>query len=147
MCIEVRKTCECGAHRVQFHLRDNLMQPEVIERLFCPSCSRDAVFDGKSMLNDNGWVIAYDMTLARMLAAGRIACASEAMSPAFLFDHGYACWLELYPGEREEIREEKERIMALREEDQKRYLEVIQCWNIERVARLKEAGWRKALAA
>ena len=32
MCIDVRKTCECGTHTVQFHLRDNIMPPQVISR-------------------------------------------------------------------------------------------------------------------
>ena len=71
----------------------------------------------------------------------------EAVHPEFLFDQGYACWLEMYPGEREEIREEKEKIMALLREDQRHYLQTIQGWNIQRIARLKGAGWRKAQQA
>ncbi|MGV1100987.1 hypothetical protein ACUUL3_16450 [Thiovibrio sp. JS02] len=145
MCIDVRKTCECGARKVQFHLRDNLMQPEVIQRLFCPACPGNTAFDEQAMLNDNGWVIEYDMPLAKMLAASRLQLDMDAVNPGFIFDHGYACWLEMYPGEREEIKEEKDKIVALLKEDQKKYLEAIQRWNIERVSRLKAEGWRKAL--
>lgn len=147
MCIDVRKTCECGTKTVQFHLRDNLLQADVIQRLFCPSCPGDAGFDGRSMINDNGWVVEYDMILATMLLTAKLQLDPEAVRPEFLFDQGYACWLEMYPGEREEIREEKEKIMALLREDQRRYLQTIQSWNIDRIARLKTAGWRKAQQA
>lgn len=144
MCIDVRKTCECGAKTVQFHLRDNLLNAEVIERVFCPNCPGDAGFDGRSMLNDNGWVVEYDIILATMLLTAKLQMDPDAVCPEYLFDHGYACWLEMYPGEREEIREEKEKILALQREDQRLYLQAIQRWNIDRVARLKAAGWRKA---
>ncbi|MCX5865437.1 MAG: hypothetical protein NTW42_10270 [Deltaproteobacteria bacterium] len=147
MCIDVRKTCECGARTVQFHLRDNLLQSEVIQRVFCPNCPGDVGFDGCSMLNDNGWVIEYDMILATMLLTAKLQVDPETVCPEFLFDQGYACWLEMYPGEREDIREEKEGIMALQREDQRHYLQTIQRWNIDRIARLKAAGWRKAQQA
>ena len=144
MCMDVRKTCACGARTVQFHLRDNLLQADVIQRIFCPDCPGDAPFDGGSMLNDNGWVVEYDMILATMLLTAKLQVEPEAVRPEFLFDQGYACWLEMYPGEREEIREEKEKIMALLHEDQRHYLQTIQSWNIDRLTRLKAAGWRKA---
>ena len=72
MCIDVRKTCECGAKTVQFHLRDNLLQADVIQRLFCPDCPGAAGFDACSMLNDNGWVVEYDMILATMLLTAKL---------------------------------------------------------------------------
>ena len=147
MCIDVRKTCECGAKTVQFHLRDNLLQADVIQRLFCPNCPGDAGFDECSMLNDNGWVVEYDMILATMLLTAKLQVEPEVVRPEFLFDQGYACWLEMYPGEREEIREEKEKIMTLLRQGQRQYLQAIQSWNIGRVARLKAAGWRKAQQA
>ena len=147
MCIDVRKTCECGAKTVQFHLRDNLLHSGVVQRVFCPNCPGDTGFDGRSMLNDNGWVVEYDMILATMLLTAKLQMDPEAVSPEFLFDQGYACWLEMYPGEREEIREEREKIMALLREDQRQYLQAILSWNIDRIARLKAAGWRKAKQA
>lgn len=146
MCLDVRKKCECGAAEVQFHLRDNVMLPEVIARLFCPSCPGHSGFDKRTMLNDNGWVIEYDMTLARMLAVQQLLVDAEMVSPEYVFDLGYACWQEMYPGEREDIKAEKEKIVQLLKEDQKKYLEKIQRWNIERLNRLKEAGWRKAIS-
>ena len=147
MCIDVRKTCECGANTVQFHLRDNILQSDVIQRLFCPNCPGNTGFDDRSMLNDNSWVVEYDMILAAMLLTAKLQVEPEVVCPEFLFDQGYACWLEMYPGEREDIREEKEKIMALLRRDQREYLQAIQSWNIDRVAHLKAAGWRKARQA
>lgn len=145
MCLDIRKTCECGKNSVQFHLRDNVMLPEVILRLWCPSCGmQDAEYDESTMLHDNGWTIEYDMTLARMLATQRLGADGADILPAVIFDQGYACWLELYPGEQQDIKEERNRIIALLQEDQQTYLTTIQQWNINRVARLKAQGWRKA---
>lgn len=147
MCMDVRKTCICGANTIQFHLRDNIMLPEVVSRLFCPSCPGHERFDRESMLQDNGWTIEYDMPLATFLAGEKLAIAKEQITPEFVFDHGYACWLEMYPGEKEEIRTEKEALLRLRDQDQTKYLQAITSWNIERVNQLKTAGWRKALHA
>ena len=147
MCIEVKKTCECGASEVQFHLRDNLLMPEAVVRLFCPGCPGDVPFDPDTMLMDNGWIIEYDMTLARGILAKRLGPEAEAATPQFVFDHGYATWLETYPGEREDIEAERSEIIAMAKTDPKGYLQRIQAWNIERMERLKEAGWRKAMLA
>jgi hypothetical protein len=147
MCIEVRKTCECGRKNVQFHLRDNLLMAEAVARLFCPDCPGDVPFDPGSMLMDNGWIIEYDMVLARDLIARKLGREAEEVSPQFIFDNGYATWLETYPGEREDIEAERSAIVALARTDQTAYLKRIQAWNIERMERLKEAGWRKAMMA
>lgn len=147
MCMAVFKRCECGAHVVQFHLRDNVLSPEVVTRLFCPLCPGDGAFDMTSMINDNGWVIEYDMILATMqLVQGRML-ASEMVTPEHIFDQGYACWLETYPGEKAEIQEERQRIIAFKEQDQQRYLQEMITWNVNRLAELKKNGWRKAQAA
>ena len=147
MCIDVRKTCECGANTVQFHLRDNVLLPEVISRLFCPSCSGDTGYSESAMLQDNGWTIEYDMVLAKMLMASKLVMDPEQVVPEFIFDNGYASWLEMYPGEREGIKEERDKIIELLKDDQKKYLQTIQKWNIGRIERLKTEGWRKAQLA
>lgn len=148
MCLDIRKRCECGQNNVQFHLRDNVMLPEVIVRLWCPSCSREkADFDRTTMLDDNGWTIEYDMILARMLAAQHLGADAIEIEPETIFIRGYACWQELYPGEQKDIKEEREQIIGLLQDDQKKYLETIQQWNIKRIERLKAEGWRKAQGA
>ena len=145
--MDVRKQCECGKRKVQFHLKDNVMVPAVIDKLYCPDCSGDEAFDSESMLYDNGWVIRYDMDLAKGLAAQKLQVSESAVSPEFVFDYGYCCWQELYPGEKEEMTAEKDEIQKLAKTDPRGYLVKIQQWNINRIQRLKEQGWRRVQAA
>ena len=147
MCMEVRKTCACGQHNVQFHLKDNIMSQEVLAVLYCPACSPAAKIDEATMLNDNNWIIEYDIELARFLAAAKLRVAPDAVTPSFLFDTGYAAWREMYPGEQQDILEERREIMELLQTDPREYLRQINNWNIERVEQLKAVGWRKAQAA
>lgn len=147
MCIEVRKNCECGQHCVQFHLRDNILTNEVVASLHCPDCRGKPVFDEETMINDNHWVIEYDMELARFLAASKLQLPPETVTPGYIFDTGYATWLEMYPGEQKDILEERQEIMELLNSDKTEYLKQLSQWNIARVERLKADGWRKAQAA
>lgn len=147
MCMAVFKKCECGSRSVQFHLRDNVLPPEVLTRLFCPDCPGGQGFDAASMVNDNGWIIEYDMVLATMQLLQVRMVDREMVQPGYIFDQGYATWLETYPGEREDIREARERLIALKGSNQQRYLQEMISWNIERLAELKAQGWRKAQAA
>ena len=144
MCMEVRKRCACGAKEAEFNLRDNIMPPEVITGLYCPACSPQVSFNPETMLNDNGWVIEYDVELAQFMAVSKLGIPAEKVTPAFLFDEGYATWKELYPGELEDIKAEKEAIVAILKEDPKRYFEELRKWALARVERLKEEGWRRA---
>jgi hypothetical protein len=147
MCQEIRKICHCGQFSAQFHLRDNLLSQEVIVGLYCPHCSGEVKLDPQSMLMDNGWVIEYDMDLARFLLTSRLLLEKEQIQPGYIFDSGYACWLEMYPGEKGDILEERAEIMKLQQENPRQYLREISRWNIDRIQRLKEEGWRKAQAA
>ena len=147
MCLDIRKSCECGNQLVQFHLRDNIMSEEVIVSLYCPECAENAEVDEKTMLNDNRWIIEYDMELAQFLAVSKLQIPPDAVDPGFIFDSGYATWQEMYPGEQKDILEERKEIMGLLTTDQQEYLTRINKWNIARVERLKELGWRKAQAA
>lgn len=147
MCIDVRKKCECSSQVVQFHLRDNILLPEVISRVFCPSCPGDAAFDNGSMLCDNDWIIEYDMDLARALLERKLQIGAEEVTPEFIFDKGYACWQELYPGENEDIKVDRENIIKLLKQDRNEYLQAMQHWNIERIEKLKAAGWRRVQQA
>ncbi len=147
MCQEVRKTCNCGKHSAQFHLRDNILSPEVISELYCPECSDRIDVDQGTMVADNGWVIEYDMDLARFLTISKLTVDAEQVRPGYIFDMGYACWLEMYPGEKQDILDERAEIMKLQQSDPGDYLRKISSWNIARIERLKKAGWRKAQAA
>ncbi len=147
MCLEIRKTCQCGRHSAQFHMRDNILTQEVIANLYCPQCSGSVDLDETTMIHDNGWIIEYDMDLARFLVVSRLMVDAAVVEPGYLFDSGYACWLEMYPGEKDDILAERQEIMAIQKEDPTRYLREISRWNIARIERLKEEGWRKARAA
>jgi len=147
MCIEVRKTCECGKYNVQFHLRDNIMSEEVIVSLQCPECADREKLDGKTMIEDNNWVIEYDIELAQFLAAAKLQVPPDLVNPAYIFDTGYATWQEMYPGEQKDILEDRKEIMELLKTDKTEYLKQINSWNIARVEKLKQEGWRKAQAA
>jgi hypothetical protein len=147
MCVAVFKKCECGTNTVQFHLRDNILPAEVLVRLFCPSCPGDIALDSAVMLTDNGWVIEYDMVLARGAISGRNLVDPGQINPAYLFDQGYCAWLETYPGEQADIKEEKARLLKLREIEPQHYLKEIIAWNINRLQNLKACGWRKAQVA
>ncbi|HHB75336.1 MAG TPA: hypothetical protein ENK84_02165 [Desulfobulbus sp.] len=144
MCLEVRKTCKCGRNNAQFHLRDNILSQEVISELYCPKCSDQVTLDPATMLVDNGWVIEYDMDLARFMTVSKLMLDVETIQPGYLFDSGYACWLEMYPGEKQDILDERAEILELQKTDPRRYLQEISSWNIARIHRLKADGWRKA---
>jgi len=147
MCQEVKKTCSCGQRDATFHLRDNVMDQKVIDRLFCPSCSADQDVDQETMVRDNGWVIEYDMDLARMFAITKLAMDPSHVNPELIFDEGYVTWREMYPGETEDITDERNKIIAMKDSDPKEYLAAINSWAVERIQRLKDDGWRKAVRA
>jgi len=147
MCLEVRKTCKCGSKSAQFHLRDNVMSQEVLVEVYCPKCSGEVELNAETMLMDNGWIIEYDMDLAKFLAVSKLMVDPESVRPGFVFDGGYACWQEMYPGEQQDVLEERKEILALQKQDPSRYLKEISSWNIARIERLKADGWRKAMAA
>jgi hypothetical protein len=144
MCQEVNRDCSCGREKVSFHLRDNIMSQEVIDRLFCPACSGTVVFEQERMVEDNGWIIEYDMDLARMYGIAKLGLEPELVQPGFVFDSGYVTWREMYPGETRDISDERKRIIAMKEKDPQGYLTTINAWAVARIARLKEDGWRKA---
>ncbi|MCI5142365.1 MAG: hypothetical protein D3909_11750 [Candidatus Electrothrix sp. ATG1] len=147
MCIEVKKTCQCGQKTAQFHLRDNILSREVIGTLYCPQCTAEFELDPDTMLADNGWIIEYDMELARFLLTSGLQLDPDVVRPGFIFDSGYACWLEMYPGEKQDIEKERQGLLALHKEDPNSYLKKISSWNIDRIEKLKGEGWRKAKAA
>jgi hypothetical protein len=123
------------------------MIPQVIARLFCPSCPGNGAFNSTTMLCDNDWIIEYDMELAQGLLVKKLQIGPEDVVPEFIFDKGYACWQEMYPGEKEDIKEDREKIIGLLQQDRNVYLQAMQDWNIERIERLKSAGWRKVQQA
>lgn len=147
MCVEVKQSCECGKREATFHLRDNIMVQEVIERIYCPDCSKSVAFNPETMLRDTDWLIEYDMDLAQMLAISKIGADMAKVNPEYLFDEGLATWREMYPGETLDIADERWQIIQKKDKDPKGYLQEINSWAVNRIQRLKESGWRKAQLA
>ena len=95
------------------------------------------------MLEDNDWILEFDLTVARgSLHFANIHTAD--LSPAFLFDQGYASWNGFTPDELDQRLEERKQIIALADQDMHLYLTEIKRWGSARVRKFREAGWRKA---
>ncbi len=141
MCMDYKVSCECGKYTASFSFRDNIMPAEVVNRLYCPECASGISFDPSRMIIDNGWIIEYDMDVARF--ASRVLPVKE-ITPEFLFDQGYCTWRGMYPTDYMDSLHERQKIMELSKIDPKRYLEELKSWGIKRMSRLKAEGWRKA---
>lgn len=143
MCMAHEVTCVCGNGYAGFDFRDEIMTGEVIRRLYCPYCSRDIRFDHKSMLYDNGWIIEYDMDIARFQAQ-RLNNITEELTPELIFDRGYCTWRGIYPTDHIDSTIERAEIAKLAKIDPRRYLKEIKEWANTRMERLAKEGWRKA---
>ncbi len=147
MCMEFAKECECGQRKASFHFQDNVMPPEVISRLLCPFCDADIELDVSSSVKDNGWAIEYNMELVEFSGANLPTHNRQTLSPAVLFDEGYASWRGIYPGDHIDSAKEREELIKLAKTDIKQYMEKMKSWATSRMTRLAEDGWRKANAA
>ena len=147
MCMEFSLKCQCGKSQASFHFQDNLMSPEVISRLFCPSCKRETDLDPVSSIEDNGWALEYDMAVARFAAANLPSHIKANLSPATLFDEGYATWRGIYPGDHIDSALEREEIVKLAKVNPREYMVRMREWANSRMERLASEGWRKANAA
>ena len=142
MCMEHKIACTCGKNSAGFQMKDSLLPVEAVRRLFCPACSAQTTFDPGSMLSDNGWIIEYDMDMARFMLQKITAAGS--ISPEFLFDEGYCTWQGVYPNDGIDSVREREELVKLSKTDRKRYFEEFRNWGVKRMERLAREGWRKA---
>ncbi len=141
MCMAYEKSCSCGARSASFHFRDNVLPEQIVKDLYCPSCAREIALNPADMVRDNGWVIRYDMDMARFLTVGKI---QGSITPDVLFDEGYCTWNGMYPGDHLDSVKEREKITALAKTNPVEYLKKLKTWAVERSERLKDEGWRKA---
>jgi hypothetical protein len=142
MCVDHSVNCSCGQSTASFNFRDEVLPFEVISKLYCPACSPVIAYDPATMLADNGWIIEFDMDVARFLlqkeaAAGRV-------TPEFIFDEGYCTWRGITPSDHIDSVRERNALLELARTDRKRYFEEIKNWSNERMERLARDGWRKA---
>jgi hypothetical protein len=143
MCIDHKMICKCGTHTASFNFRDEVMPVEIVSRLYCPQCASGVAFDAESMLKDNGWLIEYDMDVARFMAH---KLSGATITPEYLFDQGYCTWRGVYPTDHIDSVKEREELVKLSKINPKKYLDEIRKWGIERMDRLAAEGWRKANA-
>lgn len=136
-------SCRCGKGLAGFNFRNEIMSGEVINSLYCPDCSRDVTVDPSTMLADNGWVIEYDMEVARFQAQ-KIPAPPEAVTPGFIFDKGFCTWRGLYPSDHIDSVAERQEIIMLAKINPRKYLEEMKEWAGKRMERLEREGWRKA---
>jgi activator of 2-hydroxyglutaryl-CoA dehydratase len=144
MCLDIRIKCNCGKNYVPFNLRDNVLPEEVIENLYCPEKSKNIEFNNESMINDNGWIIEYNMELAKFICSKKLDIEDEFITPEFLFDEGYATWKEVFPGEQKISKKDREEIMNLAKTNPQEYFKKFSKWANERMEKFKSMGWRKA---
>lgn len=140
MCMTHERRCACGAAAASFHFRDNLFSEQVVEELYCPSCSKGVTVDPSRMMSDNGWIISYRMDAARLEGRG----LQRPLTPEFLFDEGYCTWRGLTPDDHIDSLRERQALGALARTDPAEYIRKLKDWAAERVKRLSDEGWRKA---
>lgn len=141
MCVDHTMKCQCGSNSASFNFRDSIMPAEVVARLYCPLCSSNIKYRSETMLSDNGYVIQYDMDIARSMSA-KLPAAK--ITPEFIFDEGYCTWRGVYPMDHIDSAEERQRLVELARVNKKRYLEEFKKWAVDRMDRLAMEGWRKA---
>ena len=141
MCMDYKIICACGNSIASFNFRDNLMPVEVISRLYCPKCSRDIQYSQETMIVDNGWIIEYDMDIAKF--AGQ-KLPTNCITPDYLFDEGYCTWRGIYPMDYIDSVKEKEDLAKMAKINPRKYIEEFKKWGINRMDRLTKEGWRKA---
>ncbi len=144
MCMEHTYTCKCGAKEVSITYKNELMPHETLTNIYCPQCSKDVELDPTTMVADNGWIVKYDMDVARFSAHKLPADDIVRLSPELLFREDYCSWRGIYPGDHIDSVQEREEILSLAKKDPKLYLERMKDWANSRMEKLREEGWIKA---
>ncbi len=143
MCTNLVVSCNCGKEKANIMNKNNILSPHVIRNLYCPECSGDVKFDSETMINDNGWILEYNMPLIEATFV-RLNVNEQEITPEIIFDGGYCSWNGLTPKELDEGRKQREAILKLAKVDMKAYLEKLKNWGNQRMEELKKQGWRKA---
>ena len=142
MCVDHSINCFCRKGSASFNFRDDIVPHEVITRLHCPECSQGISRNAATMLPDNGWIIEFDMDIARF--ALQNAAPADRVTPEFIFDEGYCTWRGVTPSDHIDSVKERNELFQLAKTDRKRYFEEFKNWGNKRMERLAREGWRKA---
>ncbi len=142
MCVDHSMNCTCGKTHASFNFRDEVLPFEAVAKIYCPACSQGVRLDPETMIADNGWIIEYNMEVARFMMS-KLAPAG-AITPEYVFDEGYCTWRGVTPTDHIDSLREREALLQLAKTDRKRYFEEIKDWGNNRMERLAREGWRKA---
>lgn len=145
MCMAITKSCACGDQVSLHHLNSYLPETAVVA-VHCPGCEERVDFDPATMIDDNGWIIEYDMELVAYHLAQHGEDPSG-LSPELVFDRGYSTWNGLTPTDSYDKAMELHEIAARTGGDKRLYFEEIKAWTQSRTRRLADQGWRKAKLA
>lgn len=143
MCNNHRVSCSCGQSQANILFKNHILNPSVFRNIFCPQCSRNVNFNPESMLADNNWILEFDLVIARG-CLHRANINPSSLSPAFIFDQGYASWNGFTPNELDQRLVERQEIIRLAKQDMHLYLAEIKRWGSGRAKKFRKAGWRKA---
>jgi len=144
MCIAVQVECSCGGQFAAMHHMNGVLPEQAVLAVHCPECT-GVTFDPQTMLRDNGWVIEYDMDVARNVL-GRELSEGE-ITPERVFDEGYATWNGLTPTDVYDKAFEMNELVTQTQGDKRRYITEMRSWTQTRTQRLADEGWRKARLA
>ncbi|HEC31713.1 MAG TPA: hypothetical protein ENI41_04395 [Deltaproteobacteria bacterium] len=143
MCTNLVISCSCGKDKANVMNKNNILPPHAIRKLYCPECSKSVDFDASTMIQDNGWIIEYNLPLIEATFI-RLNVNEIEITPETIFDNGYCSWNGLTPKELDEGRKQRAEIVKLAKVDMKAYLEKLKNWGNQRMEELKKQGWRKA---
>ena len=148
MCTHQKITCQCGLGVAYMFYRDDILPEETVIGIYCPACSHTVKWDPSAMIKDVGWIIHYDMEVARFyLKKKDIVRSDDEVSPEFLFFEDYCSWYGLTPTDIEENTYLAKDLEDLKKQNLRQYFDTFKQRRINRVNELKAQGYLKALKA
>lgn len=81
-------TCACGRNHLALNFQDG-MPTEVVDNAFCPVCREKGINNGRSFPIPGGWLLHFDLEVARMFAMARLRINPSLVNPGFILDGRY----------------------------------------------------------
>ncbi|MFP3868578.1 MAG: hypothetical protein ACLFUU_10525 [Desulfobacteraceae bacterium] len=138
----MKRSCVCGECQAHLMNRDNILPAEILVNLYCPQCRHLAVWNPETMIEDNGWILEYDLEAAQFFFWKKLR--EQSITPDFLFDEGYCSWHGLTPLDLDESARIHRELAPLLSQDRLVYINRLKEMWTDYVANLKADGWRKA---
>ena len=142
MCLHQKLACVCKKNTAYIFHRDNILPERVVINLYCPECGGPVKRDKSTMIEDVGWLIEYDMEIARLYL--NLKGINKPVTPEFIFDEGYCTWYGMSPNDLEENARVHEDLLPLQKKDKLLYFNELKRIRLAQFTELRKAGWRKA---